>query len=152
MTTEPIAQASMSQLIREAHFDDTHLWVLPYPESGARCGFDPVGVETSGDIVALSFEPVGTRVSRGEEFGSIEAAKFVGPLIAPVSGTITAHNEEVLRSPALLQKDSARYWLIELALDDAENELALLRHGEAHVRSWLASETERFKKRGMIAE
>jgi glycine cleavage system H protein len=142
----------MGQLIREAHFDDTHFWVLPYPESAARCGFDAVGVETSGDIVALSFEPVGTRVSRGEEFGSIEAAKFVGPLIAPVSGTITAHNVEVLRSPALLQEDSARYWLIELELDDAENELALLRHGEEHVRSWLASETERFKKRGMIAE
>lgn len=142
----------MDQLVREAHFDDSHLWVRLYPEGAARCGFDPLGVETSGDIVALSFEPVGTQVSRGEAFGSIEAAKFVGPLIAPASGTIKGHNGEVLANPGLLHDDPARHWLIELALTDAESELPLLRHGAENVRGWLEAERERFAKQRMIAE
>lgn len=151
MTTEPTADAGLEQLIRQAHFDDSHIWVLPGP-AGARCGFDRLGVETSGDIVAVSFEAVGTRVERGEAFGSIEAAKFVGPLIAPVSGVLTAHNEEVLTHPTLLHDDPARHWLIELELADGERELALLRHGEETVRPWLESESARFKQQGMIAE
>ncbi len=152
MTTDLIFDAGMKDLIREAHFDDSHFWVLPYLQSGARCGMDILGVETSGDIVALSFEPVGTSVKRGEAFGSIEAAKFVGPLIAPVSGVIKRHNEEVLASPALLHEDPARHWLIELELADGERELAMLRRGEEEVGRWLASETLRFREQGMIAE
>jgi glycine cleavage system H protein len=152
MTTEQEADLGMRELIREAYFDDSHFWVLPYLESGARCGMDALGVETSGDVVALSFEPVGTLVKRGDAFGSIEAAKFVGPLIAPVSGTITGHNEEVLANPALLHEDAAAGWLIDLQLIDADRELALLRHGEEDVGRWLTEETDRFRKQGMLAE
>jgi len=143
---------SMERLVREAHFDESHFWVLLSQESEARCGMDPLGVETSGDIVALSFEPVGTLVKRGDAFGSIEAAKFVGPLIAPVSGTITVHNEEVLANPALLHRSVAENWLIELKLVESESELALLRHGAEEVNRWLAAERARFRDQGMIAE
>lgn len=152
MTTEPDFDGTFDQLLREAYFADSHLWVLSSPGGSAHCGFDPLGVETSGDIVALSFEPVGSRIERGEAFGSIEAAKFVGPLIAPVSGTLAAHNEAVLAQPALLHDDSARHWLVRIDLADADNELAGLRHGEEAVRSWLESESARFKQQGMIAE
>jgi glycine cleavage system H protein len=152
VTTEPISSPEALLLLREAYFDDSHLWVLPSSPGSARCGFDPLGVETSGDIVALSFEPTGTSFVRGQAFGSIEAAKFVGPLIAPVSGTLTAHNEEVLARPTLLHEDPALHWLVELTLADAERELARLRHGEEDVRRWLDSETARFKQEGMIAE
>jgi glycine cleavage system H protein len=152
VTTDPTAETNLERLIEQAHFDDSHLWVLPRDGAGARCGFDPLGVETSGDIVALSFAPVGTRVERGAAFGSIEAAKFVGPLIAPVSGTLTAHNTEVLIRPTLLHDDPALHWLVELELSDAASELAGLRHGGELVRRWLASETRRFKEQGMIAE
>ena len=45
------------------HYDpETHLWIAP-TESGTthRVGFDPLGAETSGDIVAISVEPAGMR-------------------------------------------------------------------------------------------
>ena len=151
MTTEPSPEGGLERLIRNAYFDQSHLWVLP-EEGGARCGFDPLGVETSGDVVAISFEPVGTRFERGSAFGSIEAAKFVGPLIAPVSGTLTAHNQELLAEPTVLHADPAKHWLVRIELADAEGELSLLRHGEPVVREWLAQEAARFKQQGMIAE
>ncbi len=144
------------RLVAGRHYErETHLWVEA-PEGGAssavRCGFDPLGSETSGDVVAISFEPVGTSVKRGEAFGSLEAAKFVGPLVAPLSGTIRAHNEGVIARPVLLNQDPQTHWLIEIEPDRIEDELPLLLHDSGDVSDWFEREIERFKQQGMVAE
>ena len=41
-------------------------------------------------------------VTQGDTVGSIEAEKFVGPIIAAVSGTITRVNEAVMADPGLI--------------------------------------------------
>src|ERR1039458_10231728 len=66
---------------------ETHMWVLPTDPGRARIGMDPLGIETSGTLAQLSFVPVGTQLTAGRPFGQLEAAKFVGPLVSPVSGT-----------------------------------------------------------------
>lgn len=159
VTTQTLFAVGPYELASDRFYDpDTHLWVAPgagrtdAAGSAARCGFDPLGSETSGDIVAVSFAPVGTRVARGTAFGSLEAAKFVGPLLAPVTGTVVAHNADVLANPALLNRDPLRHWLVEIDLADPEGELGLLLHGRRAVEGWFADEMRRFKERGMIAE
>ncbi len=141
-------------LTTDRYYDEeTHLWVRPPSEPGpARCGFDPLGSETAGDVVAISFELVGTEVRRGESFGSLEAAKFVGPLTAPVSGTIRSHNADVLARPDLVNQDPLASWLVEIELAEPEAELALLLHEPERLRAWFAGEVRRFKEKGMIAE
>jgi len=141
--------------LAEDHYYDTdnHLWVAVDESRGtARCGFDPLGAETSGDIVAVSFESVGSQIARGGAFGNMEAAKFVGPLIAPVSCTLTACNDAVISNPSLLNQDPIENWLVELDLTDMEAELGLLLHGKNQVADWMESEIERFRTKGMIAE
>ncbi len=143
------------------HYDrETHLWVetMAPPEGSkrdsagvARCGFDPLGSETSGDVVAVSFEPAGKKVKRGEAFGSLEAAKFVGPLIAPLSGTITGHNQAVVARPGLLNLDPQTHWLIEVEPERLDDELPLLLHDPKDVHAWFEREIERFKQEGMVA-
>lgn len=134
------------------HYDrETHLWVEVLASGAARCGFDPLGSETSGDIVAVAFEPVGQNVERGEAFGSLEAAKFVGPLIAPLSGTIRAHNDALIARPGLLNQDPLAHWLIEIEPDRLEDELPLLLHDAGELRVWFEREIERFKQDGMVA-
>ena len=139
------------ELDGERFYDrERHLWVMPGDDT-ARLGFDPLGSETSGDIVAVSFDPVGTEVERGQVFGSLEAAKFVGPLTSPVAGRITAHNAAVVANPSLLNQAPLDHWLIEVALG-REEELAGLLRGEGQVRPWFEAEVARFEERGMIAE
>lgn len=128
---------------------ETHLWVHRCGPADVRVGFDPLGRETSGDIVAISFVAVGTRVDRGGELGSLEAAKFVGPLIAPVAGIVRVHNQAVVADPGLLNEDPMAHWLVELELD---GEPAGLLHGEADVAGWFAAEVARFRAQGAIAE
>ena len=141
------------QLAAGRHYDrETHLWAEISDTGAVRCGFDPLGSETSGDVVAVSFEPVGTRVERGEAFGSLEAAKFVGPLIAPLSGTVRAHNDAVIVRPGLLNQEPMTHWLIEIEPDRIDGELPLLVHDAAEVRAWFEGEVERFQQQGMVAQ
>lgn len=130
----------------------THLWVSRGGGNRVRCGFDPLGAETCGDIVAVSFEPLGTRVEKGEALGYVEAAKFVGPLLAPVTATLVAHNPEPIEDPALLNSAPMSTWLVELEAADPERELAALLTGQPAVESWFAAEVERFARQGMTAE
>ncbi len=153
MTTPTLFAVDGYQLAADRYYDEaTHLWVESVTPEVARCGFDPLGSETSGDVVAVSFEPEGTRVERGQAFGSLEAAKFVGPLIAPLSGTIRGHNDAVLARPGLVNHDPLAHWLIELEPARSEEELPLLLHRPAEVRAWFAREVERFKSQGAVAQ
>jgi glycine cleavage system H protein len=141
------------RLHADRYYDaDRHLWVELQPGSrSARVGFDPLGRETSGDIVEVSLGEVGEHVSRGETFGNVEAAKFVGPLQAPISGVIRGRNAQVLSRPGVLNEDPNTSWLVELEMTDS-SELALLLTGEADLRRWFAAEIERFKQQGAVAE
>ncbi len=152
MTTPIRFAVNGYQLATGRYYDEaTHMWVETVP-GGARCGFDPLGSETSGDVVAVSFEAVGTRVERGAAFGSLEAAKFVGPLIAPISGVIKAHNGDVLANPGLVNRDPLAHWLVEIEAERPDDELGLLLRDPEAVRAWFEGEIERFQHKGMIAE
>ena len=84
-------------------------------------------------------------------FGDLEAAKFVGPLITPLSGTIVDCNESVLAQPGVLNVDPAKHWLVALDVVDAAELDGMLR-GESEVADWFAAEVERFRTNGAIAE
>jgi glycine cleavage system H protein len=141
------------QLRADRYYDaERHLWVELQPGPRlVRVGFDPLGRETSGDIVEVSLGEVGAHVNRGDPFGNVEAAKFVGPLQAPVSGVVRARNAQVLSRPGTLNEDPNTCWLVELEMTDS-SELALLLTGEESLRTWFAAEIERFKRQGAVAE
>ncbi|MFI5284214.1 MAG: glycine cleavage system protein H [Candidatus Dormibacterales bacterium] len=141
------------RLCADRYYDaERHLWVELRPGTPlARVGFDPLGRETSGDIVEVSLSEVGVHVNRGSPFGNVEAAKFVGPLQAPVSGFVRGRNMQVLGRPGVLNEDPNESWLVELEMTES-SELALLLTGEEDLRKWFVAEIERFKRQGSVAE
>ena len=130
---------------------EANLWIAEKPEELIRIGYDPLGAETTGDIVAISFVPVGTRLSRGDPLATVEAAKFVGPLAAPVGGTLRAVNEDLLGAPGRINADPFGAWLVELGAVD-RSDLGRLLSGETAISSWFADAVERFRRQGAIAE
>lgn len=147
------------ELVADRLYDArTHMWVELQPgchEAGcrARVGLDPLGRETSGDVVALSLQPGGTELRRGDAFGDLEAAKFVGPLICPATGVVSAVNSDVLADPGVLNRDRVGLWLVELALEpSASAELDELLTGADVLGPWFEAEVERFRTQGAIAE
>ena len=129
-----------------------HFWVSILTPERARIGMDALGVETGGTIAQLAFLPVGENLKRGDAFGSLEAAKFVGPLTSPLSGTVTATNDAVVADPALVERDPyGAGWLVELTLADPA-ELRELVSGAAVIPVWFAAEVEDYRLKGVLAE
>jgi glycine cleavage system H protein len=134
-------------------YDGTgHFWVSMIDGARARIGMDALGVETSGTIAQLAFLPVGEHLKRGEAFGSLEAAKFVGPLTSPLSGTVSATNDAVVADPALVERDPyGAGWLVEVDLADS-GDLPDLISGADRIRVWFEAEVEDYRMKGVLAE
>ena len=131
----------------------THMWVLRCGRETVRVGMDPLGVETSGTLAQLSFDAVGTALAAGRPFGQLEAAKFVGPLISPVSGTLLAVNDAVAADPALAEQDPfGAGWLAEIGLTGDAAALPGLLSGPEEITAWFISKVEEYQLKGVLAE
>jgi len=132
---------------------ETHMWVLKTGPGLVRIGMDPLGIETSGTLAQLSFFPTGTELSAGRPFGELEAAKFVGPLISPVSGTVASVNEEVARDPGLAERDPyGAGWLIEARVSEVDSEPSGLLAEPAEITAWFAARIAHYRLNGLIAQ
>lgn len=87
----------------------------------------------AGDIVFVDFPDEEDEVSQGEVCGKIQSRKWIGNLVAPVSGEVVEINEELEDDTTLINKDPyGEGWIIVIeATDELESELENLIHGEA---------------------
>jgi glycine cleavage system H protein len=134
------------QLPPELYYErQTRLWVRVEGEI-ATIGLSELALESFGDIVYISTGEAGKTVERGQGIGSIEAAKMVDNLVAPISGEILAFNEEVQRNPGLINADPyGDGWLIKIRPSAWEQDAADLVHGPALER-WLEEQLERLEQ------
>jgi glycine cleavage system H protein len=152
MSSEIVQVAGFDVALDRAYHSTGHFWVSMVAPERARVGMDALGVEISGTIAQLAFLPVGEHLKRGEAFGSLEAAKFVGPLASPLTGTATATNDAVVADPALVERDPyGAGWLVEIDLADP-GELADLVSGAHAIRIWFEAEVEDYRMKGVLAE
>ncbi len=91
-----------------------YTWVRLSPSGEhAVVGVHALGLDTLGELAYISLQAVGHSVKRGEAIGTLEAAKMTVDLVAPISGTIVARNEEALRHPFLVNQDPYEEgWLV----------------------------------------
>ena len=92
-----------------------------------------------GDIVYVDLPKVGDPVSAGAVFGSVESVKAVSDLFAPVTGTVTAINEELNNSPEKINSAAHDAWIIKVELSSAAEVEALL--DAAAYETFVAEET-----------
>jgi glycine cleavage system H protein len=153
MPSDEIVEVAGFGVALDRAYDGTgHFWVSMVAPNRARVGMDALGVETSGTIAQLAFLPVGDHLKRGEAFGSLEAAKFVGPLTSPLSGTVSAANDAVVADPSLVERDPyGAGWLVELDLADP-GELGGLVSGAQPIKVWFEAEVEDYRMKGVLAE
>ena len=71
-----------------------HEWIQIDGNVGT-VGITDYAQNSLGDIVFVDLPKVGDSIEAGKSFGSVESVKAVSDLFAPVSGKITATNDEV---------------------------------------------------------
>jgi glycine cleavage system H protein len=72
-----------------------------------------------GDIVFVELPKVGDSVEAGKIFGSVESVKAVSDLFSPVSGTVSAINEDLATAPEKINSDANTTWIMKIELSDA---------------------------------
>ncbi|MDE3074943.1 MAG: glycine cleavage system protein H [Chloroflexota bacterium] len=145
-----IAQVKEFHLPDDLYYDRReHIWARVEPE-GVRTGLDAFGACAAGTFAYVKLLPKGRQVQKGRPFGSMEAGKYVGPLKAPVSGTVVQLNQELLANPRLANADHyGGGWFVVIDPSNLETELADLAHGEA-VQAWLEEEVKDYEEGGKL--
>ena len=102
-----------------------HEWIDASGGS-AKVGITDYAQNSLGDIVFVELPKVGDKLEAGKIFGSVESVKAVSDLFSPVSGTVTAVNEELVTAPEKINADANNTWILKLDLSDAKQVDGLL--------------------------
>ena len=94
-----------------------HEWIELNGSVGT-VGITDYAQSTLGDIVFVDLPKVGDPVKANETFGSVESVKAVSDLYSPVTGTVSAINEELTGSPDKVNEDAHTAWMIKVELAD----------------------------------
>ena len=99
-----------------------HEWIT----ADGTIGITNYAQDSLGDIVFVELPKVGTDITAGKPFGTVESVKAVSDLNAPASGTVTAVNEDLATSPEKVNKDAHGAWMVKIKVKDPSELNALL--------------------------
>lgn len=94
-------------------YDTAHdMWVRR--EGGeVVIGATSFGIHLAGELIAFTAKPHGADVDYGRGLGTVECAKTVLALHAPLAFVLTQANEDAEENPALLNTDPyGRGWMV----------------------------------------
>ncbi|WP_449372474.1 glycine cleavage system protein GcvH [Arthrobacter psychrolactophilus] len=118
----------MSNIPAELSYTAEHEWVQATSVEGVvRVGITDFAQDALGDVVYVQVPDLGTDVSADTVIGEVESTKSVSDIYAPLTGTVTARNENLDSDPALINSDPyGAGWLVEITLADAASVESLL--------------------------
>ena len=106
-------------------------WILVEGDIGT-IGITDYAQDSLSDIVYIELPDVGETFGIGDTFGVVESVKAAADLYMPVSGEITAANEELPDQPEAINDDPYEQgWMIRVKLSD-KSQLDKLMDAEAY--------------------
>jgi glycine cleavage system H protein len=102
-----------------------HEWVRLSGDM-AEVGITDFAQQQLGDVVYVELPEVGSRVTAGQSFGSIESVKAVSELFAPVGGEVVEVNDAVKDHPEAVNKDPHSAWMIKVRVSNPGDAAGLL--------------------------
>ena len=116
---------TMSNLPENYAYSEDHEWINAAADEDlagktVRVGITSVATDRLGEVVFAELPEVGDTITAGEQAGEVESTKSVSDLYAPVSGTVTAVNEDVHDNYAVINNDPfGEGWLYEVEVSEA---------------------------------
>ena len=107
----------------EYRYTREHEWI---DSSTGAIGITDYAQNSLGDIVYVDAPKVGDQVTANTPFGSVESVKAVSDLFSPVTGTVTAVNEELKTAPDKINENPHSTWIIKVKLADPSEAEGLL--------------------------
>lgn len=117
----------MSTVLEGLKYAKSHEWVKVEGDE-ATIGVSDFAQSELGDVVYVEVPEVGTEFdSVGKSFGVLESTKAASDVYTPVTGTVTAVNEELADNPGLVNESPFEGgWLMKVKMSDASQLDALM--------------------------
>tara|TARA_B100000029_G_scaffold508633_1_gene595988 strand:- start:885 stop:1280 length:396 start_codon:yes stop_codon:yes gene_type:complete len=92
----------MAEFPDNLHYLDSHEWARVEDDGTVTVGISDHAQESLGDVVFVELPELDSRVSVKEEAGVVESVKAASDIYAPVSGTVSAINEQLEEAPEIV--------------------------------------------------
>ena len=106
-------------------YTNEHEWVR-LEDGTATVGITDFAQKQLGDVVFVELPSVGTQVSAGQVFGTIESVKAVSELYAPLTGEVVEVNSGLGTHPEAVNSAPHDTWMIKIKLSNDSETSALL--------------------------
>ena len=108
----------MSDIPEDLRYTEEHEWVRLEGDE-VVVGITDHAQDALTGIVYVELPEVGTSVSAGDAFGSVESVKSVSEIFAPLSGELSAVNNALEDAPELINDDPYETgWIVRMRLED----------------------------------
>ena len=113
----------MNKVLENLSYAKTHEWVRFIDDTTARIGISDFAQHELGDLVFINLPGEGDTVTAGDAFGDVESVKAVSDILSPVTGVISAVNQDVIDKPESINENPYDSWFIEVTDITAKSEL-----------------------------
>ena len=115
-------------------YTEQHEWIRVDGNVGT-VGITDHAQEQLGDITFVELPNEGAQLRQGDEACTVESAKAASSIYAPVGGSVTAVNDDLLADPSLVNSDPyGKGWIYRIELSDP-GEVGKLMAPEAYRKS-----------------
>ncbi len=99
-------------------YTQDHEWIETSGGIGT-VGISDYAQQQLGDVVFVELPEIGKHAEKNGQIAVVESVKAASEIYAPVSGTVTAVNEELVKEPQLVNTAAeGRGWFFRMKLDD----------------------------------
>ena len=112
----------------ELKYTKDHIWVKAEGDT-AVIGLSDYAQNELGDIVFVEMPETGSKVTKGESFGTVESVKSVSDIVAPLNGEVVEFNQLLEDTPETINSDPyGEGWIIKISISNAGELGELLDH------------------------
>nr|WP_191384950.1 glycine cleavage system protein GcvH [uncultured Lachnoclostridium sp.] len=115
-------------------YSRSHEWVKEEGDE-VLIGLTDYAQSELGDLVFVNLPEEGDEVTTGESFADVESVKAVSDVYSPVTGVVSAVNEELLDAPESINEAPYDAWFVRVKGISDREELLTAAEYEAFVES-----------------
>lgn len=129
----------------ELYYDKTHNWARVEGNTVTQ-GMTDFAQKLAKEIVFAEVPRANRPVEQGKPFMSVESGKWVGRIMAIVSGKLTNANGELEMTPTLINESPYdQGWLVKLEMSNPDELKNLMRANDPALAELIQSEMAKYK-------
>jgi glycine cleavage system H protein len=109
----------MANIPADLKYVESHEWIRQEADGSVTIGITDYAQEQLGDVVFVELPEVGTEYEADAECAVVESVKAASDIYAPLAGTVTAINEDLVDAPEKVNEDPyGEAWFFKMTLTD----------------------------------